>query len=88
MVRSYGRHIVADPKICHGKVTFRGTRIFVADVLDDVAKGRPWEAISARWGGKVSSEAISEAVRIARDALVAHKDEVPQDDADFDAAEG
>ena len=24
-----GRYIVADPKICHGKPTFRGTRIFV-----------------------------------------------------------
>jgi hypothetical protein len=29
-----GRYIVADPDICHGKPTFRGTRILVADVLD------------------------------------------------------
>ena len=34
-----GRYIVADPKICHGKLTFRGTRIFVAHVLDQVAAG-------------------------------------------------
>ena len=25
-----GRYIVADPYICHGKPTFRGTRILVA----------------------------------------------------------
>jgi uncharacterized protein (DUF433 family) len=29
-----GRYIVVDPAIGHGKPTFRGTRIFVADVLD------------------------------------------------------
>ena len=29
-----GRYMVADPDICHGKPTFRGTRILVADVLD------------------------------------------------------
>jgi uncharacterized protein (DUF433 family) len=30
-----GRYIVADPAICHGKPTFKGTRVFVADVLAD-----------------------------------------------------
>ena len=29
-----GRHIVTDPKVCHGQPTFRGTRILVADVLE------------------------------------------------------
>ncbi len=28
-----GRNIVADPAICHGEPTFRGTRILVAEVL-------------------------------------------------------
>ena len=27
--RLMGRYIVADPRICHGKPTFRGTRVFV-----------------------------------------------------------
>ncbi len=40
-----GRYIVADPRICHGKPTFRGTRIMVADVLEQVAEGMAWEAI-------------------------------------------
>jgi hypothetical protein len=34
-----GRHIVADPHVCHGQPTFLGTRIFVEDVLDQVASG-------------------------------------------------
>ena len=69
MVRVYGRYIVEDPKVCHGKMTFRGTRIFVDDVLDQVAQGRPWEAIVDAWGGKISKEAIAEAVRLAHEAL-------------------
>jgi Protein of unknown function (DUF433) len=28
-----GRYIVADPRICHGKPTFRGTRVMVWQVL-------------------------------------------------------
>ena len=41
----YGRYIVSDPEICHGKPTFRGTRIMVADVLEQVADGLAWETI-------------------------------------------
>ena len=35
--RLFGRYIVSDPDICHGKPTFRGTRILVADVLEQEA---------------------------------------------------
>jgi uncharacterized protein (DUF433 family) len=47
-----GRYIVADPKVCHGKLTFWGTRIFVADVLEQVAKGLDWESIIDSWGDR------------------------------------
>jgi uncharacterized protein (DUF433 family) len=33
------RYIVADPAICHGQPTFRGTRILLSDVLEQVASG-------------------------------------------------
>ena len=36
-----GRYIVTDPNVCHGKPTFRGTRIMVSQVLDQVARGMP-----------------------------------------------
>jgi uncharacterized protein (DUF433 family) len=66
----YGRYVVADSAICHGALTFRGTRIYVRDVLSQVAGGRDWESIGQDWSGKVSSEAIAEAVRLAREALL------------------
>ena len=65
-----GRYIVADAGICGGKPTFQGTRILVADVLGQVARGMAWETIVEEWRGAVSMEAIAEAVHLAREALV------------------
>lgn len=66
-----GRYIVADPMICHGKPTFKGTRVFVADVLADVERGLSWDFIVQRWGGgKITKAAVTEAVRLARSALL------------------
>jgi uncharacterized protein (DUF433 family) len=65
-----GRYIVTDPRTCHGQPTFKGTRVLVADVLELVASGMAWEAISAQWDGTVPPAAIAEAVRLARDAFV------------------
>jgi uncharacterized protein (DUF433 family) len=65
-----GRYVVADSGICGGKPTFRGTRILVADVLGQVARGMAWETIVEEWRGAVSMDAIAEAVRLAREALV------------------
>ncbi len=74
--KSLGRYIVADPKICHGKPVFRGTRILVSDVLEQVASGMVWEAIIDEWRGALTKEAIAEAVRIAREMLVTHESEL------------
>ena len=64
-----GQYIVADPAICHGKPTFKGTRIMVWQVLDDVADGASWEFIChTRWGGRIPLAAVAEAVRLARAA--------------------
>ena len=66
-----GQYVVADPEICHGAVTFKGTRIFVADVLADVERGLSWDFIIHRWGGgRLSKAAIAEAVHLARTALL------------------
>ena len=70
-----GRYIVTDPQICHGQPTFRGTRIMVAQVLEQVASGMAWEAIVEEWRGSISTEAIAEAVRLAMQAFVDHADE-------------
>ena len=73
--RFLGRRIVADSAICHGKPTFRGTRVLVADVLEQVAAGMAWEMIVEEWSGSVSVEAIKEAVQLASEALLKHADE-------------
>jgi len=64
-----GEYIVADPEICHGKPTFKGTRIMVWQVLEDVAEGRSWDFIcNQRWGGRIPLSAIAEAIRLAQAA--------------------
>jgi len=40
-----GKHIVADPKICHGKPTFAGTRVMVWQVLEMLASGESQKEI-------------------------------------------
>ena len=70
MKQALGRFVVADPKVCHGRPTFRGTRILVDDVLNDVSRGLAWEAIIERWHNSITKEAISEAVRLANAAFV------------------
>lgn len=64
-----GKFIVADHEICHGKPTFKGTRIMVWQVLDDVAEGRSWDFIcNTRWGGRIPLQAVAEAVRLSQSA--------------------
>lgn len=74
--KALGRYIVANPDICHGEPTFRDTRILVADVLEQIANGMDWEAIIEEWRGKLTREAIAEAIRLAREALIAHTPEL------------
>ncbi len=68
--RELGQYIVADPEIRHGQLTFKGTRILVKSVLFYVAQGKDWDWISQEYFGKVSREAIAEAVGLASEALL------------------
>lgn len=68
--KDFGKYITSDPKICHGKLTFKGTRIFVGDVLDMVAEGLSWSYIEEQWHGAVKKEAIKEAVLLGKESLV------------------
>jgi heme oxygenase len=44
----------------------------VSQVLDQVARGLAWESISERWEGKVTKEAIAEAVHLSSQAFLDH----------------
>lgn len=61
-----GRYITTDPKVCHGKPTFRGTRIMVSQVLEQVAAEMAWETIVEEWRNSVKKEAIAEAVPLTK----------------------
>ena len=74
-----GRYMVVDPEICHGKPTFLGTRIMVAQVLKQVAKGMPWDEITAEWRGSVTEDAIAEAVDLAQRTFEDHAAEYAQE---------
>jgi uncharacterized protein (DUF433 family) len=75
MRKKLGRFICADPKICHGKLTFRGTRILVTQVLELVADGMSWDDIVRECHGSISRAAIAEAIRLAGRAIEEHADE-------------
>ena len=68
--KQLGHYIVADPEICGGQLTFKGTRIFVKDVLAMLAKGYDWDRISSEFDGRLSPEAIAEAIALASAALL------------------
>ena len=73
--KTCGRFIVADPKICHGQLTFRGTRILVDCVLELVAEGLDWDDIIRECHGDITRPAIAEAIRLAGRAIRDHADE-------------
>jgi uncharacterized protein (DUF433 family) len=73
--KMFGRYLISDPKICHGKPTFRGTRIMVSQVMEQIANGMAWETIIEEWRGSITKEAIAEVIRIANQAFLEHADE-------------
>ena len=64
-----GAYIVADPEICHGQPTFKGTRVLVWVVLEQLADGMSWDAIVKEWRGRVPKAAIAEAAALASELV-------------------
>ena len=66
-----GQYIVAAPGVCGGRPTFKYTRLEVAVVLDLLAAGWTTEHILHEYAqSKLTPEAITEAIRLAKEALV------------------
>ena len=66
-----GQYLVVDPRVCHGALTFRGTRVPVATIMSYLAKGYSLAYLRNSWP-EVSAEAIEEAVSLASEQLVEH----------------
>lgn len=43
------KYVIADPEICHGKPTFRGTRVMVSLVLEMLEGGAGYDEILAAY---------------------------------------
>lgn len=73
-------HITVNAGICHGMPCFRGTRVMVAVVLDNLADGRPEQDILRDYPSlqpEAIQAAIAYAAELARERIV----EMPGSDA-------
>ncbi|MEK6952688.1 MAG: DUF433 domain-containing protein [Nanoarchaeota archaeon] len=59
------KYIVADSEICHGKPTFKGTRIMVWQVLEMLEAGVPVEEIITSFITPLTREHIKAALQFA-----------------------
>jgi uncharacterized protein (DUF433 family) len=59
-----GKHLVIDPRVCFGKLTFKGTRVPVETVLVSLTEGRTIKSILGSWP-YLKREAVEEAIQLA-----------------------
>ena len=59
-----GKHVVRAVGVCGGRPTFKYTRIEIAGTLERLAAGESLDEIVAGYRGRVSREAIIEAIQI------------------------
>jgi len=64
-----GKHLEINPRVCGGKLIFRGTRVPVQVVFAYLAEGMTVDEAMKGWP-TVSREAILEALSLAKDALL------------------
>ncbi len=59
-----GTHVARAPGVCGGRPTFKYTRIEITGTLDRLAAGETIEQIVQGYRGKVSREAVIEAIHL------------------------
>ena len=68
--------IVVDPRICHGKPVFKGTRVLVSDVLEMLAEGMSVDEILEEYP-QLNREMILEALALAAELLRRERRVIP-----------
>lgn len=66
-------YIVVDPQICHGKACFKGTRVMVSVVLDNLAVGMTKDEILTSYPSLPQDAipaAIAYAAELARERVI------------------
>lgn len=64
-----GQHLVIDPEICSGQMTFKGTRVTVDVVFVYLAKGYSIDMLLQSWP-QLSRVAVKEAIDLAAQAFL------------------
>ncbi len=65
-----GEYLVIDSEICHGQMTFKGTRVPVDTVLTFLAKGYSVDQLLRSWP-ELRRPAVEEAIGLAGQSLQA-----------------
>ena len=66
-------HITVDPETCHGQACFKGTRILVTVVLDNIAAGIPHEDLLRDYPGLTEDgirAALAYAAELAKERVL------------------
>jgi uncharacterized protein (DUF433 family) len=59
-----GKYVVRAPEVCGGRPTFKYTRIEITGTLERLATGEQIDDIVTGYQGRVTKEAIEEAIQI------------------------
>jgi uncharacterized protein (DUF433 family) len=59
-----GSYVVRAPAVCGGRPTFKYTRIEITGTLERLAAGETVDEIVAGYRGRVSHEAVTEAIHL------------------------
>ena len=65
-----GDYIVRAPEVCGGRPTFKYTRIEIAGTLERLASGESVAQLVGGYRGRVSAEAIAEAVSLVTNGYI------------------
>jgi uncharacterized protein (DUF433 family) len=65
-----GKYLLADSRVCGGRLILKGSRILVADVLELVSAGYSPTAIAEQYGRLIRPAAVREAISLTRDGVV------------------
>ena len=66
-----GEYVVRAPGVCGGRPTFKYTRIDITGTLDRLATGEHIDKVVAGYHGRVSKEAVHEAIRLISAQFIA-----------------
>jgi len=65
-----GEYVVRAPGVCGGRPTFKNTRIEITGALDRLAAGESIDEIVEGYHGRVSREAVVEAIQVVSTQFV------------------